>query len=635
MSCSGGTTPSVWVLGLALGLGLLVGVGLKLCRVRWSRAGLVGLVAAGLLAGPLYVTFDRYVPKRQPWAASGRKGTPFWTTLGEQGRTATVLRLPVTFPAEETPGGNMLSGLGVPDMRAGIGTPTFFTTDPARNPADNEFAIRVVMLEPGQERFTSDIQGPDNLPFHSYPIAMAGEGLESREDRRRAENAMKESLAARGIPKTLSIPVHLTVDRGARSVRIEASGQSRTLREGEWSDWFVFDFPVNWFVDRVNPVRGMARFHLFSVEPDLNLYLAPVNFHPDFHPVPFSYPAGWAAHLADRFGLFKTIGWDIDTWTMSAGLAGEKFTLEDTQATEETWATIMEGLLRDSDDDVFVQIFTGPDRAAHMLWRLEDAGHPLYDGAAAAEWGDALREVYRQMDRIVGRARAVAPPDAVFIVCSDHGFTSYRRGINYNTWLAKNGFMTLTSAYYGEQKTLDDLFHGGSFFENVDWSRTKAFALGLGEIYLNVEGREPQGIVRPGAEYDQVRAAIIAGLEGFTDPVTGERPVHKVYTREEMYDGFNADVIPDLRPANNPNWRVEWQTALGGFTPEIVTENRKLWSGDHCSVEPEFVRGILFVNRPLTSPNPRIVDLAPTLLTAAGVTPPPGLDGVTLLAPGP
>jgi len=242
--------------------------------------------------------------------------------------------------------------------------------------------------------------------------------------------------------------------------------------------------------------------------------------------------------------------------------------------------------------------------------------------------------VYRQMDRIVGRARAVAPPDAVFIVCSDHGFTSYRRGINYNTWLAKNGFMTLTSAYYGEQKTLDDLFHGGSFFENVDWSRTKAYALGLGEIYLNVEGREPQGIVRPGAEYDQVRAAIVTGLEGFTDPVTGEHPVHKVYTREEMYDGFNADVIPDLRPANNPNWRVEWQTALGGFTPEVVTENRKLWSGDHCSVEPEFVRGILFVNRPLASPNPRIVDLAPTLLTAAGVTPPAGLDGVTLLAPG-
>jgi predicted AlkP superfamily phosphohydrolase/phosphomutase len=263
-----------------------------------------------------------------------------------------------------------------------------------------------------------------------------------------------------------------------------------------------------------------------------------------------------------------------------------------------------------------------------------DPGHPLHDPVRAAELKDALKGVYQQMDQIVGRALELIPEDTLFMVCSDHGFASYRRGVNYNTWLVKNGFMNLSVPYYGEAKTLEDLFHGGSFFENVDWSRTKAYAMGLGEIYINLEGREPQGIVRPGAEYEQVRDAIITGLEGLVDPETGDNPVFKVYKREEMYSEFNAAIVPDLRPANNPNYRVEWQTALGGFTPEVITENDKQWSGDHCSLEPSFVKGILFMNRPVQLDGPRMVDMAPTMLDGAGVTPPPGLDGISLLPAG-
>ncbi len=618
--------------GLAVAAALLVLLLLKALRARWSRALVAGLAVGLILAGPLYIVFDRFVPKRQPWAENGRRGQPIWKIMEEHGRTATIFRLPVTFPADEMPGGFMLSGLGVPDMRGGIGTPTMFTTDPERNPADNEFAIRVVLL-PDEADLTTDIQGPENLPFYSYPITMAGEGLASRDERKKAERAMREKLEARGIPKTLTLPLRIQVNRRDGSVTLHASGQTQTLRTGEWSEWFTFQFPVNWLVDRVNPVKGAARFRLLSVEPELNLYLAPVNFHPDFHPVPFSYPPAWAAKLADRFGLYKTLGWAIDTWTMSAGLTDETLTLEDVAYTEDRYAEMMEALLPESDSDLYVQIFTGPDRAGHMLWRLMDEGHPLYDAEAAARWGDALLEVYKQMDRIVGRAMELLPPETVLIVCSDHGFSSYRRGINYNTWLAKNGFMNLSVPYYGEAKTLEDLFHGGSFFENVDWTRTKAYAMGLGEIYINLEGREPQGIVAPGEEYEQVRDAIIAGLESFVDPVNGRKPVHRVYRREEIYSQYNAAVVPDLRVANNLDYRVEWQTALGGFTPEVVMDNLKPWSGDHCSLEPAFVKGVLFMNRPIQSAGPRIIDLAPTILEAVGVEPPPGLDGVSLLAP--
>ncbi|MFQ5767998.1 MAG: alkaline phosphatase family protein, partial [Acidobacteriota bacterium] len=550
----------------------------------------------------------------------------------------------VTFPAEEIRGGHMLSGLGVPDMRGGIGTPTLYTTDPARDPADNEFAVRVVLLEDdgGPSRagdraglsYVSDVVGPDNLPFHDYAIEMAGEGIESRDLKRQAERHMEDRLKARGVPKVLKLPLNIQVDRERKTVTVSASGQEWTLRPGQWSGWTTFTFPVNWLVNRLNPVEGAARFYLLSVEPELNLYLAPLNFHPDFHPVPFSYPAGWASKLARRFGLFKTLGWAIDTWTMSAGLAGEKFTLSDLHATEEKYGQMMEHLLAESDDDLYVQIFTGPDRAGHMLWRLMDPGHPLYDSEVADRWGGALKEVYMQMDRIVGRAMNLLPEGSTLIVCSDHGFSSYRRGINYNTWLARKGFMTLASrdGGYGETKTLEDLFHGGTFFENVDWSRTKAYAMGLGEIYINLEGREPQGVVRPGDEYEQVRDAIVRGLESFVDPATGQHPVHRVYRREEIYSRFNAAIVPDLRASNNLGYRVEWQTALGGFTPEIVSDNLKLWSGDHCSLDPQFVKGILFINRPLQLRDPGIVDLAPTMLDILGVPPPSGLDGVSLLS---
>src|SRR5262249_10295530 len=149
-------------------------------------------------------------------------------------------------------------------------------------------------------------------------------------------------------------------------------------------------------------------------------------------------------------------------------------------------------------------------------------------------------------DEMVGKARSIAGPDALFLVCSDHGFSSYRRGVNYNTWLVRNGFMTL-KGQSNDPATLEKLFDTRELFENVDWTRTKAYALGLGSIYVNLVGREKKGIVMPGAEYEDVRRQLRAGLEALVDPATGAKPVSHVWTREEMYTGFNSDLIPDLR----------------------------------------------------------------------------------------
>lgn len=155
--------------------------------------------------------------------------------------------------------------------------------------------------------------------------------------------------------------------------------------------------------------------------------------------------------------------------------------------------------------------------------------------------------------------------------------------------------------------------------------------MGLGEIYINVRGREAQGIVEPGAEYDDLRQEIRTKLTSLVDEATGRSPVERVYTREEAYGSFDPDVIPDIFVTNSEGYRVSWQASLGVVTPELYEVNRQVWSGDHCSVDPDVVPGILFSSRPLRKePRPNMADVPATIYKALGLTPPEKLDGVPL-----
>jgi predicted AlkP superfamily phosphohydrolase/phosphomutase len=216
------------------------------------------------------------------------------------------------------------------------------------------------------------------------------------------------------------------------------------------------------------------------------------------------------------------------------------------------------------------------------------------------------------------------------MVVSDHGFASFRRAMNYNTWLVKNGFMTL-NGQEAARMNLEDLFDQGDFFVNVDWSKTKAYALGLGQIYVNLAGREAKGIVQPGQEYNQVVAQIKAGLESFVDAETGDKPVAHVFTRDEAYGTYDPLLIPDMIPSNSEGYRVGWQDSLGGIGKEIVEPNTEIWSGDHCSVYPPLVKGILFSNRKLNGAGAYMGDIMPTILDLYHLQPTAKLDGKSLL----
>lgn len=569
---------------------------------RRRLGGLILLVIGAALGAGTFAAVKKYIPEKRPGVVNRRQGIPFWDAASEAGKKATIIHVPVTFPATDfghgDHQGHMLSGLGVPDVSGRVGKPFYFTSElDFKRAGTNEFSIEVLQLEDNKGVIQTAIQGPPNKLF--------------------------------GEPPYISIPMTITVAEDRNSIEIEVSGKKYPLKAGEWTGWVDFVFPFNPLIK----VRGISRFHLLTVQPEVKLYLSPINFDPRSLPPGFkiSGPTDWAPELAKEHGPYKTLGWQIDTWAISEGFATEKIFWDDMEWTVAQSRKIFNSLLQ-RDDDLLVQCFEFPDRVGHVFWRIVDPKHPAYDAKLAAEWGDALLKSYQLMDEIVGDAmKAAERKNALLLVASDHGFASFRRHVHYNTWLVLNGYMTLKTGVQVKDRNVEMLFDQGQFWENVDWSKTRAYAMGLGEVYINVKGREAQGIVEPGTEYDALKKELKERLVAMVDPETNEHPVRRVLTREEAYKKFDPNMIPDLFVMNNDGYRVSWQTSLGGVPKTLFEDNKAVWSGDHCSVDPEIVKGIFFTNRKLTTGrNPYIADVYPTVLGALGVKAPYELDGVEL-----
>ncbi len=588
------------VLGL-LAFVLVAGLLKIFLRRRVSGFG-TGIVVAALVSGALFtfmgIRISSLLPTEIPWATNNRRGTPFWELAGEKGIHSVVMHVPVTFPAADYDNGRLISGLGVPDVRGRIGTPSYYTSDPFFAPRNkNEFSVELVRLESNKGTIQTEVFGPYNKLFPEPPV--------------------------------IKVPMTLTVAPDGGSLTVAPKGSDPvTLRVGEWSPWVVFTFPFNPIVK----MTGIGRFHLAALAPEIQLYLSPIHFNPaDLPPsIKITAPGGLAKKLAAHYGPYKTMGWQIDTWSMSEETIDEKTFLEDVAHTIVPFRKMMNDFLDEKEVGLFVEIYEFPDRVAHCFWRFLDPQHPAYDAEKAKKWAPAFETTYGQMDAIVGDAMKKLAPEDILIVLSDHGFSTWRRSVNYNTWLVENGFMTLTGNA-GKETDLEALFGQGEFWPNVDWSKTKAYAMGLGDIYVNLKGREGKGIVAPGAEYEAVRDEIKKKLVTLVDPKTGARAVSRILTREEAYGSFDADLIPDLFVTNTIAYRIGWQGSLGVVTKEMFEDNAQVWSGDHCSLDPELVPGILFANRPLPAgKTPWIADVPATILHVLGVAPREKLDGVPL-----
>ena len=560
-----------------------------------------------------------YVPISRPKLTSLRGGTSFWVTAGQAGVRSSILTVPITFPPEVVPNGELLSGLPLPDIRGTMGTFFYFATDLSRyEEGGTEFGGILKRLVFDGDVAQSELVGPPNPIVKQQERDVRAKGTPLTDEDR-------ATLAELEANQDVRIPFTVRWSRGTRNASVEIQGSTLQLTEGQWSPWFPLDFNINLLVR----VHGMAQMFLIRAADDLQLYISPVNWRPDDPPAPMSSPASFVKDLNRRLGLFRTLGWAEATWPLNEDRLDEKAFMDDLYRAFDDRAQVILDRVETKQWDLMVGVIESTDRVQHMMWRLIDPMHPMYDAALAAKYGDSIERVYRRCDQFVGDVLDRIGPDTPVMIVSDHGFHSFRQSVNLNTWLVQQGYMVLQGQAPGDKK-LGDLFGGGQFWENVDWPRTRAYAMGLGQIYFNLRGRESKGSVHPGDEYKRLADDLAANLLTMEDPGTGAHMIRAVYKRDEVYSGPYIGNASDLQVGFDDGYRVSWQTALGGSPPGIVYANMKKWSANHGSFDYKITEGVLISNRPIATRAARIIDIAPTVLKYFGLRIPGDLDGQPL-----
>src|SRR5262245_40694220 len=377
-----------------------------------------------------------------------RGGTSFWLHAGRDGVQSIVLTVPMTWPPESIEHGEMLAGLPLPDMRDTIGTFYYWATDlTSFEEGNTEFGgyLKTLLFEGGVA--DTVLKGPEN------PILRQEEReLKDKKKKAALTDAEQKRLDELAKGKDVLVPVKVKWSENAGQAEIEVQDQRLALKAGQWSDWVPLTFKFNFLAT----VHGMTQFYLVRADKELQLYASPVNMDPRNPPLPISKPDDFAPRLAKQLGIYRTLGWaeSADKALNEGRLSEADFLYDAEKAFEDRERIILKNLER-TDWDLFVAVIETTDRISHMMWRLIDPKHPMYDAALAAKHGDAIEKVYRRADSLVGRLLEKMPEGTTFMVMSDHGFHSFRRGVNLNTWLVQNGYMKFEGRE-SEKKTLAD-----------------------------------------------------------------------------------------------------------------------------------------------------------------------------------
>lgn len=536
----------------------------------------------GAMKGPQLAADGQLV--RPAEYVSYRKGDTFWSFADRNGVRCRLLKVPYAYPPEPLVHGTMLCGLDVPDIR---GTQSTF------------FALSEDMDE------EKPVGGGVRLPlkFDGNTAIVQIPGLRHPSDK-----------------QFVLVPVKITADRERKSIAFEVQGQNFTVSEHAWSDWVEWTFQVT----PQFAVRAISRIHVRQMAPTVEIYMTCLQVHPKAPYLPLSVPADYAGHVADRHGLFKTVGWSDDTKGLEQEVLGEEEFLEEAWRTMAWQETLALDEISASNFDLLLAGWTSTDRIAHMFWRYQETGHPKYDELGAKRFGRAISDTYGKMDQIVGKVAAALNEDDLLIVMSDHGFHGFRRAFSLNTWLVRNGYLSVEG-----QRDASSAFTDEKYLQGYDWSNTRAYGLGLGSIFLNLNGREGKGTVS-NREAPTLLAEMKSRLLSVTDPQTGKPVFGAVYTRDEIYRGDSENNAPDIQLGYLDGYQTDKTSAAGAAPAEVFSTNDDKWSGDHAASDVASSHGILFSSCPLQT-NAAIIDLGVTALGYLGLDAPTTFEGKSLL----
>jgi predicted AlkP superfamily phosphohydrolase/phosphomutase len=512
-----------------------------------------------------------------------RKSKPFWTVLGEHGIFSSILRVPITFPPEKFRG-VQLSAMCVPDLRGTQGMFSFYTTRPREE--GQRIGGEVHHVHRQGNTIRAELVGPQN------PLRTDGH--------------------------VLKVPFVITLKDRDRAV-LRIGGARHELRRDQYSDWI----PVRFRAAPLIGVAGLCKFLLLSTEPEFGLYVTPVNIDPDKPAMPVSYPSVYSVYLAKRQGPYATLGLAEDTWALNEHVLTDQHFLQQCVDMDLEREAMFFDALDKVPRGLVVCVFDGTDRLQHTFWRYIDEQHPAHPKEPPEHLCNVIEDLYLRMDDLVGRTAArCRREDNLLLVISDHGFNTFRRGIDLNRWLADNGYLKVQEGRGHEE-----------YLAGIDWSQTRAFALGLAGIFVNLKDKYPHGIVEPGAEASKLRDEIAQRLTGLIDPQSGDSAIKKAYVAAKVYRGPYKENGPDVLVGYQRGYRISWDTAVGKTTDAVFHDNLKAWSGDHC-IDPSLVPGVLFSNHAVHTENARLMDIGPTVLDVFGVPVPDYMDGKILTVGG-
>jgi predicted AlkP superfamily phosphohydrolase/phosphomutase len=510
-----------------------------------------------------------------------RKGRAFWEILEDKGIPTSISRIPANFPPVEA-GGRSLSGMGTPDIQGTYGTFSFYTDHPPDN-AETFSGGRIYQVTELNHRIEARLYGPINT--------------------------------FRAQPAPANVEFAVWIDPEHKVVKLVIQDQQMLLQQGEWSDWVRVEFPL---IPGIKSVTGICRFYLKETHPHFMLYVSPINLDPEAPALPISTPPSYAKELARAIGPYYTQGMAEDTKAFNSHILDEReFLAQVTAVLNEQVAMLSYELQKFRSGVLFFYIST-TDLVPHMFWAPMDANHPGHDSRSGA-YHDVIEGVYRKMDQLLGSVLARLDDRTTFILMSDHGFAPFYRQFHLNTWLMKHGYLVLK-----EQSSNSDR----SLFRSADWSRTRAYGLGLNGLYLNLKDRESQGILGM-QERQALTDEIARELLAFRDPDSGEPVIARMYKAAETYTGPYVDTAPDLVVGYNRGYRASNKTALGEIPADVLTDNRERWSGDHA-MAAELVPGVVFSNKKMKADSPTLSDLTVTILAEFGIQPEATMKGKTI-----
>ena len=509
-----------------------------------------------------------------------REGVPFWHYLDEAGISSSFYDLPANYPPSESQHGHhcCLSGMGAPDLLGTYGTYQHYAEDgPVRTKE-----------EPGGQRSMLFFENEAAKAFLTGP---------------------QDSFLETPVPIKVEFKVYRDVESKTAVIKIQ--NHTIILKEGQWSNWLPIDFRLSLPAPIPDEhIAGICRFYLQEVSPNFRLYVTPINIDPSDPAVPITEPEEFSKEISSKLGLFYTTGFQEDHKALSNKVFKDAEYAAQAQIVLDERIRLLNYSLDNYEDGLLFFYFSSTDLQSHMFWWDSELDHPARPKDEAKKYFEHIKDIYRKADGIVGDVLETHGDSALVLIMSDHGFTNFKRQFNLNTWLRDNGYLEPSNAT--------------SIMSDVDWSKSRAYGLGINGLYLNLKGREKFGRVKP-SEKDALLDELVKKLEAVRD-VDGQVVIKKARRSDETYFGPHTALAPDLIIGYRRGYRAAWTTCLGDMDETVFSDNDSAWSADHCGDSTE-VPGVLFSNRPIVKENPALIDLAPTILSLYRLNKPTSMTG--------